>query len=453
MRWFVQFLTLALMACTSVARAYTICVDTFVCNAAADVAVPVTIDTAAGLSFVSVRLAYDPQILTLNAVEPGTLNAVMADDFTVSTNELGCVTVGMFGTSNVVEAAGSIAVLHFKAHENTERLYSDITIAEIQMGEMDGVKDVTVGNPVQIENGMVRIMSDGAAVARLENAQTVMAGTRLASLSLNDGDAIQASSDQTAIVLSGSVTSKAATIPVRAPIGGWSNGQYVLLKTTTPGLVLALDDVAGATVSYSNATVSGVTTYYVNVTLAGELMVVCDDEDEPLDSIRIGLIRDNARLAFDGKSDADALVKQSLYNAAKKLKVSGPKGLVSTIADMGISPMFAPALDDTGTLQLTYAKPTLEITGFNPATGVVRFKVTPGEGNEIVSTMAKSYLHVYGTDKLGDPMRFVSSVDVDLTPYLNADTKGEGVAIVDMGSHTFLKVKVESAAKTNGETE
>ena len=44
-----------------------------------------------------------------------------------------------------------------------------------------------------------------------------------------------------------------------------------------------------------------------------------------------------------------------------------------------------------GSLKLTYAQPTLRITSFDAATGAVRFKVTPGEGNKIVSEIAIGY--------------------------------------------------------------
>lgn len=230
------------MLFTSIAEAYTLHVDTFVCNASVGVAVPVTIDSVADLSFVSVRLVYDPQILTLKAVEAGMLGEVMDDDFTVSTNEVGYVVVGMFGVSNVVEAAGSIAVLKFDVHQNTERLYSDITIVDVQMGEMDGVKDMTVGNPIQIENGMIRIMPDSATVTRLENAQTVMAGTRLASLSLKNGDAISAEDGSDGVMVSGIVA--ATEISVSPPRQGWKNGEYRLLSTVTSGLSLTLSGLS-----------------------------------------------------------------------------------------------------------------------------------------------------------------------------------------------------------------
>lgn len=107
----------------------------------------------------------------------------------------------------------------------------------------------------------------------------------------------------------------------------------------------------------------------------------------------------------------------------------------------------------TGTLNLTYAMPDLRITSFDARTGAVRIKVTPGAGNEIVSELATGYVHVYGTSRLKDPMRFISQVGFDLTPYLKPETKGEAVLNITLGTHTFLKVKFESTAKSDGDVE
>ena len=79
--------------------------------------------------------------------------------------------------------------------------------------------------------------------------------------------------------------------------------------------------------------------------------------------------------------------------------------------------------------------------------------MTPGEGNTIVSEIATGYIHVYGTNKLADPMKHISQVGFDLTPYLKSDTQGEGVLNITLGTHTFLKVKIESGEKIEGQVE
>ena len=50
-------------------------------------------------------------------------------------------------------------------------------------------------------------------------------------------------------------------------------------------------------------------------------------------------------------------------------------------------------------------------------------------------------------------MKYISLVGFDLTPYLKPATKGEGVVNVTLGTHTFLKIKIESTPKSEGETE
>jgi len=336
---------------TCVGFGYEVSVESGNVAAGETIVVPINVDTVKGAANVGVRVAYDPQVLVLAGTEEGTLAKTLSDDFVVVKDEYaGNVSIAAFGAGNVTNnVGGTLARLSFTVRDGTKGQYSDITIADVKVGEATGVRDLTVGNAVRTSGGIVWV-TEAAALA-----------------------------------------------------------------------------VAATT-----------------------------DEGENMDAASQRRVRANLRLAYQalqGKADAASRSLREAYENAKRVRVSGPKDLVSTIADMGISPAFAPAPDETGTLQLTYGTPTLEITGFNPSTGEVWFKVTPGAGNEIVSKMATGCLHVYGTDRLGEPMRFVSSVDVDLTPYLNVDTKGEGVATVDMGSHTFLKVKVESCVKTNGEIE
>jgi hypothetical protein len=133
-----------------------------------------------------------------------------------------------------------------------------------------------------------------------------------------------------------------------------------------------------------------------------------------------------------------------------EIAVSGPSGLIGVIADMGI----APAFTRTGsTLEAEYSMPEIRITEFDPETGAVRFKVTPGEGNQIVSMISTGYIHVFGTDDLLEKMKYISKVGFDLTPYLRAETKGEGSIFVTLGTHTFLKIKVEDVSRVDGESE
>ena len=431
------------------ASAYRVSVSTYVSNAGKTVTVPVVLDNAAGLSYAGATLTYDPQVLVVTKVEAGSLKAVMSDDF-VSADTNGTINVSIYGApgENVTtNLAGAIADITFAVREGTEGQFSDIAVTDVQLGEKTGVLDVTAGNPTVTVNGMVRVMGADATVARLENAQIISADTVLGSLALDAGDAIQASDGQTAIRVVGSVTATGA-IAVMPPVNGWASGTYALLSTTTAGLTFT-----GVDGEVTSETVNGITTYYAAVTIAGEIPVVAEDSGEVLTAGDRNLIRENVRLAFAGKTDSASLAKKALFESATKIKIDGPKGQVALIADMGISPSFAPALDETGTLKLTYAMPRLAITSFDPTTGAVRFKVTPGEGNLIVSEIATGYIHVYGTDNLGEKMKYISRVGFDLTPYLKAETKGEGTLLVTLGTHTFLKIKVEVEAKSEGDVE
>lgn len=418
MRVFIAFIAALFVISSS---AYQISVGTYVVNANRTVTVPIALDSAAGLSYAGASLTYDPQILVVTKVEAGTLKTIMPEDF-ISSSTNGLVNVAIFGSTatNIVNGAGAIANVTFAIRAGTEGSYSDIIVSNVDIGEYTGVKDVTVGNPVKTVNGMVRVMRTDAAVQRLEGAQTVVADTTLGSVKLEAGDAIQASDAQTPITVTAGVTGL-TTIPVVAPVNGWAGGQYALLKTPTTGLSFTLEGIEDAV--FSQEVTNGITTYYATVAMQGEVPVVCEGEE-----ISAGTANQIRKLLGDRLA------------GMTKVNVSGPKGLVGVIADMGI----APKCSVVGTtLNAVYSTPEIRITSFEPDTGIVRIKVRPGEGNAIVSEIATGYLHVYGTDDLAKAMVLIDKVGYDLTPYLKEATKGEAVLNVTLGTHTFLRVKVE----------
>ena len=434
------------------AMAYDVSVRTVVANPGQRVAMPIQIDTVKGLSHLGVRISYDPRVLVLTKAEEGSLAETLSEDYVVVGDEKsGFVSVSLFGTSNVqADKGGTISTLIFAVRDGTQGQYSDVTISNVKLGEESGVRDISVDNPVKVQSGMVRVVAKGTAVDRLEFAQVINADAVLGSLSLRSGDSVQASGEQTPIVVSGEVVPEGGVITVREPVNGWSSGRYAILSTTTSGLAFALD---GATGEMSFETKDGLTTYYASVAIAGELPVVC--EDEPLSSAAANQIRENARLAFEGKTDAESVRCREKFGLAKRIAVEGigeARGSVALIADMGISPAFGD-VDETGTLRLSYAMPSLRITSFDAQTGVVRFRVTPGDGNQIVSEIATGYVHVYGTDSLGEKMKYISHIGFDLTPYLKSDTRGEGLLQVELGTYTFLKIKVEGSPKSEGQLE
>lgn len=132
----------------------------------------------------------------------------------------------------------------------------------------------------------------------------------------------------------------------------------------------------------------------------------------------------------------------SRLEGAKEVRVSGPKGDITAIADLGIAPKFA-ALDADGILRITYARPELKVVGFDPSTGEIAFKVTPGEGNAIVKEPIVDSLRVYATDDLKREMTEIAKTSVDLTPYLRAESTGEGVITVSLDTKRFVTLRVE----------
>lgn len=421
-----------------VLHGYEVSVDTVVANPGRRVAVPVRFDTVKGVSYAGVKVTYDPQALVFLKAQEGALTEILSDDYVVWGDERGgAVSVTAFAKNDVSEDVGGVlATLIFEVREGTEGLYSDLAVADVQVGERTGVKDITVNNPIRTKGGMVRVMATTASVARLENEQVIGADVTLGAVDFKAGDGIQASGNQTPVAV-GAVTVE-STIAVQPPVDGWASGRYELLKTSTTGLTLVLTDAPEGT-TLGNATAEGVTTYFADVTVAGEVEVVC--EGETLSAAAKSQIRqamDAAGVALTG---------------VKRIVVNGPDGSVAVIADLGIAPTVLGAVDATGTLNVSYSMPTITITAFNPQTGIVKIKVVPGEGNEIVSELATGYVHVYGTANLDEKMKYISKVGFDLTPYLRPDTKGEAVLQVELGTHSFLKVKVEPVEKSEGATE
>ena len=417
---------------------YEVSVDTVVANPGCRVAVPVRFDTVKGASYAGVKVTYDPQVLVFMKAQEGSLTKTMSDDYVVWGDEKGgVVSVTAFANGDVPEDVGGIlATLIFEVRGGTEGLYSDLAVADVQVGERTGVKDLTVANPVRTKGGMVRVMATTASVARLENSQVIGADTALGSVAFKAGDGIQASGAQTPIAV-GTVAAE-SDIAVLSPVDGWTSGRYELLKTSTAGLTLTIQGLSGG-ITLGSVTVEGVTTYYADVAVEREAEVVC--EGESLSAAAKSQIRQAMSAA--GVALADV----------KRIAVNGPAGSVALIADLGIAPAVAGAVDANGILNVTYSMPTMTITAFDPQTGIVKLKVVPGEGNKIVSELATGYVHVYGTSNLAEKMKYISKVGFDLTPYLKQDTKGEAVLQVELGSHSFLKVKVEETPKADGMTE
>ena len=181
----------------------------------------------------------------------------------------------------------------------------------------------------------------------------------------------------------------------------------------------------------------------------GMVRVTADGEDGDSE---VEIASDDGNLP----EDAEAAVRDALsatvaeHPEVATVKVKGDTTFIPITASLGI----APQIDILGTeATATYARPSIAITAFDPTTGMVRIRVDPGEGNAIRAPVATGCIHVYGTNNLGEKMRYIGNVEIDLAPYLQAETIGEAELTVDMGTHTFLKVKAETVIKSEGEVE
>ena len=423
---------LSLMGClvASAAVARTASVGTLVANPGATVSVPVAVDGLADVGAAVVTVGYDPAVVVCLGVEAGA--AVDAQEMTYADTGSGQVCVILAGFAQNAKG-GEIFRMRFSLRDGTAGLFSDVTLLDVELAAKDGLTDLSAADPLTVVNGMVRSLAADAAAARLEEAFRVAPQTALGSLALGAGDGLVADADGRPVRVAGAVTA-AGPVPVDAPLGGWQTGTYALLQTPTAGLSFALADAPDATVRAETA--NGLVTYCADVTVAGSVEIVAETGTLP------AATRAQVRALL-----ADAL---AAHPDVTRVTVTGDASLVPVAADLGI----APRLDVLGTsATAAYATPTLRIVAFEPQTGRVRIRVTPGAGNAIRAPLATGCVHVYGTRDLSQKMRYLSGTAFDLTPYLRDATRGEADLTVALGSCTFIKVKAETTTKQEGEEE
>ena len=434
------FAAFCAMMVSAAAWGRTVSTGTVVANPGATVSVPVTVDDFSGASAAVATVDYDSTVLVCLGVDAGA--AADAGKMTYLDSGNGRVVAVFSGFAGDADAPVAsrpteLMRIRFSVRDGTQGLYSDVTLADVQFGATDGVTDLSAANPLTIVNGMVRVMSSEADVTRLEEAFNVWPGTVLKSLTLGSGDGIKAGG--AAVRVTGAVTASGA-VRVEGPLGGWQTGRYTLLATQTEGLTFALAGAQGgdrpATMTVVENRVSGVSMYYADVVVEGSVEVVAEGWE--LD----------AETAAQVREACDAAIKAN--PSVTRVVVKGDLEVVPVVVDLGIAPNLAVAGAE---ISATYATPTLRMTEFDPKTGRVRIKVTPGEGNAIRSALATGCIHVYGTSNLAEKMRYISGTAFDLTPYLKNATKGEADLTVSMGTHTFIKVKAEKGVKAEGDLE
>lgn len=422
----------ALVAGTAFPR--TVATGTIVANPGATISVPVTIDDLGDMSAAVAVVGYDATVLVCLGVDNGELAG--AKDMTYLDSGSGrlCAVFSGFKKS---DGGGELMRIRFSVRDGTQGLFSDVTIQDFQCGARDGVSDLSVKNPFSTVNGMVRVLGTDAAAARLEESFVVWPKTRLKTLTLSAGDRIAVSDDRMAVTVSGDVVAS-SPIPVVRPLGGWQTGRYALLTTPTDGLKFSFAEATNQNeiVSVVTSQADGMTTYWAEAAVEGQIRITVEGGEvaaETMGQIRTALTEELAT-----------------HPDVAEVVVKGDVAQIPVTVDLGISPH----VDILGTMATaTYAQPTLRITEFDPKTGRVRIKVSLGEGNDIRSALVTGCIHVYGTSDLSEKMRYISGTAFDLTPYLNADTKGEADLTVSLGLYTFIKVKAESITKQEGEIE
>lgn len=419
----------AALAAISVS-ARTVTLGTYVCNDEASVSVPVLLDDPAGLAFAGVRINYDPQVLVFTKAEQGTLAEVFDDDFLQSDDGAGSVTISCFrksesGVVPIPSAGGSLAVLTFAVRSGTAAQYSDLAIANVDLGDAGGVRDVTVGNPTETSNGMVRVFSESASVTRLEGAQTVLADSRLGALSLQAGDAIQASADCTPIVVRGEVVT-AAPIRVAAPDGGWTGGAYRLLRTATAGLSFVGGPDGSEPLAVTETRDGGVSEYVLEVEASGP-EIVGGAEGETLTASMVAYVQKILAGQLDGVS---------------RVVVNGGTNNVALARDLGIAPKVGAAGKE---LSVEFGRPSLRIVAFDYGKGMIRAKVTPADGNTIAGDLVTGVIRIKGQSTLTAPSADLPAKDYRIVAdeYGQPGTQGEfDCCDVQFGSSTFFRVAI-----------
>lgn len=408
--------------------ARTVAVDTYVCNPGQVVSVNITVDDLADAGAATFAINYDSTIVACLGVDAG--EAINDSKMTYADTGSGQI---VLIAPEFTAVKGVVARVRLLAREGTQGQFSDVTVASADFGAKDGVTDLSTTNPIQVKNGMIRVVDSIVSVSRLEAAFTVWPKTKVRELTLDLGDSIQASDDGEGVQVSQSVSASGA-IPVRAPLYGWQTGRYTLMTTPIKNLQFSLVDDIDAVIS--SETINGMTSYYADVTVEGSLEIV--PETGSLEAGTIAAIRASLSSGL------------AAYPTVKRVVVKGEGAKIPVIVDLGIVPDIAVA-GDTATVE--YKSPSLTIVAFNPKTGIVRIKVTPAAGNSIRSQLVTGCIHVYGTDDLFKKMRYISQVSIDVADYLQEGTKGEADLTVTMGTHTFLKVKAETQIKNEGDTE
>lgn len=425
----------ALVAGLAVAR--TVSLGAVVCNPGARLTVPIEVDDVTGVASVYVRVTYDPLVLALAEVRPGTLQEAFGTDF-VTAADAGSTCVLAFGRENATSGSGSVAELVFEARPGCEGMYSDVALAEARLEERTQTADLTVAVPLEPVNGMVRAFAaDGTCETRQGAATvTVAAETTLRRLTLAAGDALEASAsaEPRPITVTEALAAE-GTLRILPPEGGWATARYEVLRcpASTPALTLEAAEPPEAW-TVTALTEGGTTTYVLETTVETEIPVLTEAELSPADE---NLLRELLADRLDGVTT---------------IRAKGSREAILAGLDLGIVPVCSMA---DGTLTATFELPELRITAFDPATGTAQVRVIPAEGATITQEVRTGVLQVWATEDLGVEMKAVPDAAFNLQNYV-----GQGLAGVtlpeafrlSLGRNLFIKVVADHPAATEQPT-
>ncbi|MGN0890417.1 MAG: cohesin domain-containing protein [Candidatus Spyradenecus sp.] len=389
------------------------------CNPGGHFTVPILLDDVSDVAAISLHITYEPTVLVLTAVKPGTLREHFAAEFSVE-EAPGSVEIMTFGRGQSARTVGgSVAELCFTARPGSEAMTSGLTIANAHVWERTVTEDLSVNNPLVPKSGVLTSASTAADCrARLgEGSLTVAAETAVRALALEAGDALCLSSAQRPIVVSEALTATGA-LRLLAPEGGWTTARYEVLQAPVAGLTLTLEDPP-EDYTLSEETSGGVTTYVLTASVADEVPIRTEDT-----------------LSAEDAQGIRALLGDQL-SGVTEIIAQGSQEAIELGVDLGIAPE---TTRSGSTLTATFTLPQLAVVGFDPQSGIIRVRVEPGEGSLIKGTIVTGVLHVHGAETLGGTWSELPEITVDLSAYQSAETLGEFQVTAQLGRHTFIKV-------------
>lgn len=398
-----------------------------ICNSGTTLTVPLEVAGVTNAASVYAQVTYDPLVLVLMKADAGSLKTNFVEF--VTTDAAGSVKILAHGTNNVARLTGTLANLTFAVRPGSEGLYSDLALAKVSINEKTMTVDLTVGNPLVPQRGMLRSYATDAAPMRMDaGVVTVAAGTMLKSLELKDGDALQvASSDQTPIVVTDTLAAS-GEVKVLPPANGWATATYNVLKSKNANLALSVVGSANATVK---TTTDGDYTVYSVESVVERLLQIQ---------------KDGLKLSADKENRLIDLLRLNA-SIAGKLLVKGTQKAVDLGLDLGIEPEVT---EEDGARVAHFELPIIEIVAFDPSAGTVRAKVIPPPGAKIAKKdmVTTGVIHVYGTSSLSEKMQKISDITLNLDDYTTSGKEGEMTLTVQFGENTFFKVVAGQATAT-----